>query len=217
MKTGIMGGTFNPIHNAHLEIARELLQQCRLDRVIFIPAALPPHKDDSNLAPFEQRLEMVRLAISQNPRFEVSTIEQQRPGKSYSVDTLDQLHKLYPQDQFYFLIGMDSFTSIDSWHHYPRLFELCNLVIARRPGTCHDDARPELPVAIDKHFCYDAKLNMFCHESGQRLIFLKDTFLDISSTQIRARIAAHQTVDTLLPAAVAEYIYAHGLYVQQER
>jgi len=217
MKTGIIGGTFNPIHNAHLNIAAEMLAHCKLDRVIFIPAALPPHKHESTIIAFEHRLAMVRCATRYQPKFAVSDIERQRHGKSYSVDTLTLLHQRYPEDEFYFLIGMDSFFSIDSWHNYQQLFELTNLVIAQRPGAPKLTQRPELPVAIRQQFCYDAELEMYRHRSGHRLIFLQETFLDISSTQIRARIAQQQPTNSLLPAPVAKYIKAHNLYVPPER
>ncbi|MDY0189834.1 MAG: nicotinate-nucleotide adenylyltransferase [Desulfuromonas sp.] len=217
MKTGIIGGTFNPIHNAHLKIATELLEYCQLDRVIFIPAALPPHKHAAKIVAFEHRLQMVRCAISAQRQFEVSDIERQRGGKSYSVDTLKQLHQRYPADEFYFLIGMDSFINIATWHKYKQLFTLCNLVIAQRPGATKPEQPPELPVAIRQQFCYDAKLDLYRHKSGHRLIFLQETFLDISSTQIRKKIAQQQPIETLLPAPVAQYIHAHKLYVPPER
>ncbi|OQY19694.1 MAG: nicotinate-nicotinamide nucleotide adenylyltransferase [Desulfobacteraceae bacterium 4572_35.1] len=212
MDTGIIGGTFNPIHNGHLKIAGELLEQCQLDRVIFIPAAEPPHKADDDIAPFTQRLAMTELAMTAYPKFTVSNIEAQRHGKSYSVDTLRQLHQHYPDDQFFFLIGMDSFTAISTWHNYQQLFKLCNLIVARRPGTTPQDNPLKLPVAIRQQFCYDAELDIYRHRCGQRLIFLKKTFLDISSTAIRTKIAAHQPIDLLVPASVAEYIHTHNLY-----
>lgn len=217
MKTGIIGGTFNPIHNAHLKIATELLDYCKLDRVIFIPAAQPPHKHDDNIVSFEHRLQMVRCATAHHRNLEVSDIEGRRHGKSYSVDTLKLLHQRYPNDEFYFLIGMDSFLNIASWHNYQQLFSLCNLVIAQRPGTSRIEQQPELPVAIRQQFCYDAELDMYQHKSGHRLIFLQETFLDISSTQIRRKIALRQPTESLLPALVAQYIKAHNLYVQPER
>lgn len=217
MKTGIIGGTFDPIHLGHLRIGEELLARCQLDRVIFIPAAIPPHKIDPQPLCFEQRLAMVQRAISSYPAFECSAIEAQRPGKSYSVDTLQVLHRHYPNDQFYFLIGMDSLHSLHTWYNYRQLFELCHLVVARRPGAESATANTVLPVAIRQQFCYDFQLKTFIHSSGHQLIFLDETFLDISSTRIRQRIANHQPVAHLLPAAVCEYIHAHHLYVRPER
>lgn len=217
MKTGIMGGTFNPIHYGHLKCAEELFSTCKLDRVIFIPAAQPPHKDSGEIDAFDHRLAMVKLALSPYQHFEVNDIEARRTGKSYSVDTLEILHQLYPDDQFYFLIGMDSLNSLHTWHNYQQLFELCHLVVARRPGTKMTRFDTALPVAIRKQFCYDSVLNSFCHSSGHQLIFLEQTFLDISSTQIREKVSANQPISSLLPAAVAEYIKTHQLYVRPER
>lgn len=212
-----MGGTFNPIHHGHLKCAQELLSTCKLDRVIFIPAAQPPHKSTNDIDPFDHRLAMVKRAIAPYQHFEVSNIEAQREGKSYSVDTLTILHQRYPNDQFYFLLGMDSLNTIHTWHNYSQLFELCHLVVARRPGVKMPASDTALPVAIHHQFCYDSKLNSFCHSSGHQLIFLEQTFLDISSTQIRDNVANNQSVSTMLPAAVAEYIKTHHLYVRPER
>ncbi|MBW2186260.1 MAG: nicotinate-nucleotide adenylyltransferase [Deltaproteobacteria bacterium] len=217
MRTGIMGGTFNPIHNGHLKCAEELLSSCKLDRVIFIPAAQPPHKNTSDIDPFEHRYSMVKRAILPYRHFEVSDVEAQREGKSYTVETLAILHQLYPDDQFYFLIGMDSLNTIHTWHNYSQLFELCHLVVARRPRVKMPASDTVLPVAIRHQFCYDSELNSFCHSSGQKLIFLEQTFLDISSTQIRNNVANNLSVSALLPATVAEYIKTHHLYVRPER
>ena len=217
MRTGIMGGTFNPIHYGHLKCAEELLATCNLDRVIFIPAAQPPHKDNDGLNPFEQRLSMVKQAISPYQQFEASDVEAQRAGKSYTVDTLTILQQRYPDDQFYFLVGMDSLNTIHTWHNYTQLFKLCHLVVARRPGVKMPASDAALPVAIRHQFCYDSELNLFCHSSGHQLIFLEQTFLDISSTQIRNNVANNQSIDRLVPAAVAEYITTHQLYVRPER
>ena len=216
VKTGIIGGTFDPIHNGHLSIAKELLTKCQLDRVIFIPTALPPHKEDNTILSFEHRLTMVQQATAHCYQFETSDIEAQRSGKSYSVDTLNILHQLYPGDEFYFLIGMDSLINLHTWHQHTQLFNLCHLVVARRPGV-QNPIVDAPPVAIREQFCYDSKLKSFRHRSGHRLIFLEDTFLDISSTQIRVNIAHNRSVDTLLSAPVVDYINTHHLYMLQER
>jgi nicotinate-nucleotide adenylyltransferase len=223
MKTGIIGGTFNPIHNGHIYIARELATKLKLDRVIFIPAALPPHKDDTALVAYAHRFEMVRRAIQPWSDFEISDVEHPQRGTSYSVDTLKILHQRYPRDNFYFLMGMDSFNSLSTWHQYQQLFTLAHLVVACRPPTTNQinqppaKIAPQLPVAIRHQFCYDSELNQYCHSSGQRLIFLEDTCMAISSTQIRAKLEAHQPADALIPAPVAKYIHAHHLYVRPER
>jgi nicotinate-nucleotide adenylyltransferase len=212
MKTGIIGGTFNPIHLGHLAIAREMCDSLGLDRVLFIPAATPPHKSDLGLAPFEQRLAMVECAIQDDPAFAASDIENRRQGKSYSVDTLKLLHRQYPEDSFYFLIGMDSLNSLHSWYHFEEIFSLCHLVVARRPGVEAPQSADALPVAIRGQFCYDSVLKTFCHTSGTFLYFLKEAFIDISSTEVRSTIAENGSVREMIPAAVYEYIKTHQLY-----
>jgi nicotinate-nucleotide adenylyltransferase len=217
MRTGILGGTFNPIHLAHLRIAEEVREACALERVLFIPAASPPHKDVAEDVPFQHRLAMVELAVAGNPRFSASDLEGRRPGKSYSVHTLESLHRESPRDEFYFIVGMDSFRDITSWKEWRRLFELAHIVVAARPGAAGGDPPDLLPVAIRGDFCYDASAKMLLHRSGTSVIFLGETFLDISSTRIRELAAAGRSIRYLVPAAVEEYIARHGLYRGGER
>ena len=211
MRTGILGGTFNPIHLAHLAIAEEARRVCRLDRVIFLPAADPPHKPIADEVPFDQRLAMVEAALADHPGFCVSSLEAQRSGKSYSVDTLEILQRRYPDDDFYFIIGLDSFRDLATWKSYEKLFRLVHLVVVTRPGIS-TDLRQLLPIAIREEFCYSADSKNLRHSSGNTVIFLDETRLEISSTEIRQRVAARQTIQDLVPAAVADYIDRHGLY-----
>ncbi|MEZ4599791.1 MAG: nicotinate-nucleotide adenylyltransferase [Syntrophotaleaceae bacterium] len=215
MKTGILGGTFNPIHFAHLRIAEEVREKCDLDRVLFLPAATPPHKPLADDIPFADRLAMAELAVTGNPAFAVSDLEGRRPGKSYSVKTLELLHQAEPEDSFYFIIGMDSYRSIDTWKDYPRLFELTNLVVSTRPGSPAGDPLELLPVVIRGEFCYDEP-NVLRHRSGNRVILLEETFLDISSTHIRQLVAEGRSIRYLLPEAVEEYINRYGFYRDRE-
>lgn len=217
MKLGILGGTFNPIHSAHLRIAEEVRERCRLDRILFIPAATPPHKELAGEIPFADRHAMVAAAIADNPDFTVTDLENRRAGKSYSVHTLELLRQEYPRDEFYFIIGMDSYRSLGIWKDFPRLFELTNLVVAARPGSPCDDPLRLLPVVIQEQFCYDENAHMLRHQSGHVVIFLEETFLDISSTHIRQLVAAGRSIRYLLPSGVEHYIYRHGLYRSQER
>lgn len=217
MKTGILGGTFNPIHLAHLRIAEEVREACLLDRVMFIPAATPPHKPLADEISFSHRLAMVEMAIKSNPTFAVSDLEGQRPGKSYSVRSLELLREANPKDSFYFIIGMDSYQELSSWKDYERLFELTNLVVSTRPGSPKGDLLKLLPVVIQNEFCYDDSPNTLLHHSGNRVILLEETFLDISSTQLRKLISEERSVRYLISEGVEEYIYRHGLYRRQER
>lgn len=212
MKTGILGGTFNPIHLAHLRIAEEVREACALDEVAFIPAAIPPHKARQEAAPFADRLAMVQAAIADNPHFRVSDLEARRSGKSFSVDTLAILREADPDGERYFIVGLDSFRDITSWKEYLRLFELAHLVVTARPGVELPDPLAVLPVAARRDFCYDDQLKKLRHRSGNEVIFLEETRLDISSTLIRHKVAAGKSIRYLVPPAVAAYIDRHGLY-----
>ncbi len=223
MKTGILGGTFNPIHLAHLRIAEEVQQACGLDRLLFIPAAEPPHKDVAGQVPFAHRLAMVEAAIRGFSDFQVSDMEIRRSGKSFSVDTLEILRREDPQGERYFIIGLDSYRDIASWKDFSKLFSLSHLVVMTRPGVVTtrpgvpmSDPLAPLPVAIREDFCYDIATGKIQHKSGNYLIFLKDTHLDISSTQIRDMLADEQSVRHLVPPVVADYIEEHGLYKKQQ-
>ncbi len=217
MKTGILGGTFNPIHLAHLRIAEEVRVACDLDRVLFMPAATPPHKPLADEVSFEHRFAMVQAAVADNPRFEVCDLESRRSGKSFSVATLKILHRKFPEDAFYFIVGMDSYRAIDTWRDYPCLFALANLVVAARPGHAGGDPLALLPVVIRGQFCYDQKPNILRHVSGNRVIFVEETFLDISSTRIRRQVAEGGSIRYLVPAPVENYIGRHALYRCRER
>lgn len=217
MKTGILGGTFNPIHLAHLRIAEEVRLTCGLDRVLLMPASTPPHKPLADDIPFAHRYAMVEAAVADNPYFSACDLEAQRPGKSYSVATLEILHDQFPEDEFYFIIGMDSYRAIDTWKDYSRLFELTNLVVAARPGHIGGDPLALLPVVIRGQFCYDEQSNVLRHNSGNRVILLQETFLDISSTRIRQQVAEHGSIRYLVPSVVENYICRHGLYRGRER
>ena len=216
MQTGIFGGTFNPIHLAHLRVAEEVREACGLDRVIFLPAALPPHKQTASDTPFQHRLAMVEAAIADHPGFIASDLETERSGASYSVDTLEALQQLYPDDSLYFIIGLDSFRDITSWKDYPRLFELANIVVAHRPDYGNDDPRALLPVALTDQFCYDGGSVNLRHKCGNELIFVAETRLAISSTMLREQVAKKRSIRYLVPPAVEAYIQTHNLYREKE-
>jgi nicotinate-nucleotide adenylyltransferase len=217
MKTGILGGTFNPIHLAHLRIAEEVREACALDEVVFIPAAAPPHKAVAGAISFAHRLAMIEAAIADNPCFRVSDLENRRQGKSFSVDTLTLLRDADPVGERYFIVGLDSFRDIASWKEYVRLFELAHLVVTARPGVELPDPLVALPVAVRNDFCYDDQLKKLRHCSGNAVIFLEETRLDISSTLIRRKVAAGASIRYLVPPAVADYIDSHELYRTKEK
>ena len=212
MKLGILGGTFNPIHLAHLQIAQDVLTFCTLDKILFIPAADPPHKPVADDILFHHRLAMVNAAIAEHPAFASSDMEARRQGKSYSVETLELLRQADPGGEIYFIIGLDSYRDIASWKNFSRLFDLANLVVAIRPGIELCDPQHALPVAMRQDFCYDEVFKKMRHKSGNCVIFLEEIQQEISSTDIRRRVAAGQPFRHLVPPAVADYIDKHALY-----
>jgi nicotinate-nucleotide adenylyltransferase len=214
MNIGLMGGTFNPVHLAHLRIADEARELCGLQRVLFIPAADPPHKPLAGDVAFAVRCEMVRLAIAGNQFFELSDIEGQRGGKSYSIDTIAYMHTQYPDDELFFIIGSDSFFEIGLWHRYAEIFRLCHLVVVDRPGRPVVNPLELLPVAIRGEFRYSDSPRILQHESGRRVYILKGKCLDISSTAIRSRVAAGSPITSLVPPAVEAYIKEQRIYTE---
>jgi len=212
VKVGILGGTFNPIHLAHLRIAEEVRDTLALDRVLFIPAAAPPHKPMAGELPFETRCEMVRLATADNPAFSMSDMEGRREGKSYSIDTLGELRTVHPNDDLFFIIGSDSFLDIGSWHNFAAIFAACNLVVVERPGAAIPDLLPALPVVIAPQFCYHPAEKRLAHRSGHSVYYLTGVPLDISSSSIRTRARLGRSIRYLVPAAVEHYIIQQRIY-----
>ena len=213
MKLGLFGGTFDPIHWGHLRNAEEVREAFRLDRILFIPASVPPHKRRQPTTTAEERLAMVRLAIAKNPAFAVSRIELSRPGKSYSIDTLRYLAgRRQRNDALYFILGIDAFRDIGSWKDFQEIFPLCHLVVTSRPGASGSFKLGDVPVAARRLFCYDRKNHAYRHESGARLDFLKLTDIAISASEIRARVKAGKSIRYLVPSEVEAYIKRRGLY-----
>ncbi|HYD48808.1 MAG TPA: nicotinate-nucleotide adenylyltransferase [Terriglobales bacterium] len=215
MRIGILGGTFNPIHFGHLRSAEEVRIVQKLDRILFIPSASPPHKRGPEVETAEHRLAMVRLAIRGNPAFRLSRIELARTGHSYSIDTLHALRRRHPQARFSFIMGLDTFLEIGTWRRYLELFALCDLIVTSRPSFDLEDAPERLPVAARGEFCYLPKANVLEHLSGHRILFQTITDLSISATAVRALLRRHQSVRYLVPPAVDRYIARHQLYARR--
>jgi nicotinate-nucleotide adenylyltransferase len=213
MKTGIFGGTFNPIHIAHLRIAEEIRDAFGLGRIIFVPAATPPHKPLADNLSFERRLHMVRVATKSNPFFAVSDIEGKRQGKSYSIDTLHLFRELYPGDEFFFIMGGDSFAEFSSWKQYNAIFSCCNIVAITRPGVEITSLRHALPVDIAEDFCYYEAEKRLAHKSGYSVYYIAGTQLDISSTGIRESVKIGRSIKYLVPENVEQYIHEQRIYL----
>ena len=198
-KIGLMGGTFDPIHTGHLLTAEAVREQFGLQRVIFIPAAQPPHKQGRKVAPAYDRLVMTEIAVAGNPCFGVSRIELQRSGPSYSVDTLRELQQAHGQEaEFYFITGADAINELSTWHEAQHLLEICHFIAATRQGCVLDLKR------LRQEFG-ESLVSSHIHE-------LPTPELEISSTDIRKRVQEGRSIKYLVTAAVEAYIYKEGLY-----
>jgi nicotinate-nucleotide adenylyltransferase len=213
MRIGVFGGTFDPVHIAHLRCAEEAREALELDRVVFIPAATPPHKRHQPIAPARHRVAMLRLAIVGNRAFQLSTIEVDRPGASYSIDTLRALRERLPSEaRLVFLLGIDAFREIHTWKEYATLFALADFGVFSRPPHPKKPLRALLPVATRHRFCYGRDRQTLIHRSGSRVIYLNLTGLDISASAIRWRVQRGQSIRYLVPAPVERYIARMRLY-----
>jgi nicotinate-nucleotide adenylyltransferase len=199
-KIGILGGTFNPIHLGHLILAQNALETFDLDRVLLIPCAHPPHKNSSGLAAAEHRKAMADMAVEGDPSLEVSDIEIQRGGVSYTVDTLWQLSRVYPGAAFHFIIGSDTLTELHLWKEVNKILEMCTVVTFARPGF---DLRAVEPASLELQPPWPERLL-------QNVSYGKQ--IDISSSDIRYRVMEGMSIHYLVPAAVEMYIGEHGLY-----
>jgi nicotinate-nucleotide adenylyltransferase len=214
-RIGLFGGTFNPIHWGHLRGAEEIREAFRLHQIIFIPAAIPPHKVADEIIEAKHRLEMVRLATSTNPFFSTTDIELSRPDKSYSIDTIRYFRQRH-QEVFFFILGRDAFVEIESWKEFQHLFSLCNFIVMTRPGSQKTLSASALPEALVSVFRYDQEVEGWIHSSGHTLQFKEITVLDISSTKVRELIERGGSVRYLIPEEVEAYIQKNRLYRRNE-
>lgn len=196
-KYGIFGGSFNPIHYGHLMICEYIKEEMGLDKVIFIPTGNPPHKDLGVSA--EDRYEMVRLAISPNPDFEISDIETTRANLSYTVDTIRELKKIYKEEKLYFLIGLDSLFQLKTWKKIDDLSQEIEFVVALRPGY------------IDKEEINN-EIDFLRDNFGTKINLIKTPLYEISSTDLRDRIHEGKSLRYLIPKKVLDYIEESGFY-----
>jgi len=198
MNIGVLGGTFDPIHNGHLIIAEEARLKLGLYQVVFVPAGEPWLKEHKNIAPGAHRLEMIKLAIAPNPHFSVSTVDLDRAGPSYTVHTLPNLRReLGKEATFYFILGVDALAGLPSWKEPEGVVEMCYLVAAMRPGSG----------ALDLD-----SLERSIPGISKSIILLDNPLLDISSSDIRDRVSAGLSITDLVPDTVARYIKEQGLY-----
>ena len=212
MNIGVYGGTFNPIHFGHLRAAEEIYYRFRLGKVIFVPSAQPPHKSSEQIIDPLHRLKMATLAVTGNEHFQVSDIEVNRPGKSYTIDTLRELKRQNPEKNFYFIAGLDSFLGIHTWHKWRELFSETDFVVTSRPGAPKVARGKLIPAAVRREFKYSAEDDIFTHKSGCRVYYAGVTGVDISSSAIRRMVREGQSIRYLLPRRAIEYIIENKLY-----
>ncbi len=188
---GILGGLFDPIHYGHLSLSSHARSQLKLEKVLFIPSYVPPHREE--ISPYEHRLRMTEIALQHEQYFEASDLESDIEGLSYTVHTLERIKALYPNYELYFIIGSDNLGKMEEWHEPEAIFELAHVVMGERPGE--DDT-------VDSPF-------------RDRILKIKMEPVDISSTEIRKMVREHKSIEGLVPPGVAEYISRNGLYVKK--
>lgn len=196
MKIGIMGGTFDPIHNGHLMLGACAYDKFNLDSVWFLPNGNPPHKKEETNT--KDRLEMVRLAIEKDERFVLNTYEAKQSGKCYSYETLESFHRQYPEYEFYFIVGADSLFSIESWKEPAKVMKACTLLAACRDDKNPQDMQEQIAYLTEK---YDADIQL-----------MNTPHMDISSSDIREMTSMGMNIGSMVPEEVASYIQKHHLY-----
>jgi len=210
---GIFGGTFDPIHYGHLRTAFELLQGLKLAQVRFLPTGNPPHRE-APLASSELRLEMVRAAVAGQSGFSVDDRESRRSGMSYSVDTVSELRREFPQRSLCLLLGMDAFLGMPTWHRWREIFELCHVVVAHRPGWKAPITGPLGEVMVDRGT--GSVRDLHASVAG-RIHVHAVTQLEIASTDLRALILSGRDLRYLVPDAVRDLIGRSGCYAAPNR
>jgi nicotinate-nucleotide adenylyltransferase len=200
MKIGVLGGTFDPIHLGHLKVAEEVTARLSLNEIIFVPAGQPWLKTHSVISPAKHRLEMIRLAIAGRPEFKLSTMEIERAGPTYTVDTIAELgRQLGAEDELFFILGWDNLTQLPHWREPSRLIKLCQLVAVPRV----DYPPPDLQ-----------SLDASIPGLSQRVIRLDAPRIDINASEIRQRVKEGLSIAHLVPEPVERYIKKHRLYIR---
>lgn len=208
-KTGILGGTFDPVHNGHLALAEAAGELCDLSEIVLIPAAVPPHKQNREITDFSHRVAMLELAVREKPELHVSTIEQMLPKPSFTIDTLVylQLHSAVDLELF-FIIGADAFLDILSWKKYKSVLSATHFIVFSRSGSVNRKLHE-----LFKILGYKKRNDHWYHKTFQKSIFSSSSLLpSVSSSEVRKEIHKGNSVNKLIPVAVSEYITANHLY-----
>lgn len=198
-KIGIMGGTFDPIHYGHLVLAEQIRTKFDLEKILFIPAGIPPHKQETNITCSTHRYFMTLLATITNPHFEVSRIEIDEKEISYTVNTIKKLKSIYSDAELYFITGADALYELDTWKDLEGLLKMCNFIAATRPGF-DEKKLNEKKIFLNEKYCTN-------------IIVTAVPALAISSTDIRNRVKEHKSIKYIVPDSVEHYIYKNNLYI----
>jgi nicotinate (nicotinamide) nucleotide adenylyltransferase/ribosome silencing factor RsfS/YbeB/iojap len=213
-RIGLFGGTFNPIHSGHLRAAEIVQKRLSLEKILFIPSYIPPHKDSSEIASPIHRLKMVELALQPYSHFVPSSIEVDAEEKSYSIITLEKIEKLYPNARVFFILGMDAFLEIDTWKNYEKVLEKCFFAVVSRPGFHLKDAKKAAKEIHKKEICELSESENIDDDMllAHRIFLLQIDALDIASTDIRKRIVRGESIKAMVPFEVEAYIKENNLY-----
>jgi nicotinate-nucleotide adenylyltransferase len=215
MRVGILGGTFDPVHLGHLKLAQTARQMAGLNRVYFVTSVNPPHKSSCTQANFLDRHGMLALALAGQPELIPSSLEFDRAGRSYTIDTLRAFKQMFPSGTlFFFLIGIDAFLEIGSWKEYRLLPELCHFLVFSRPGFPREELGERLPAGLINQVVPTLLTSEVKIFDFQKIILAEGFECPISSTMIRARIQQGESVEDYVPPLVAEYLRKTGLYRQ---
>ena len=216
-RIGIFGGTFNPIHSGHVRAAEEVRKRFSLDRVLFIPSFVPPHKTTEEIAPARDRMRMVELALSRRRRLVPSPIEIRAGGTSYSILTLKKIKRLHPRAWIFFVLGVDAFLEIETWREWRKVLEQCLFIVMTRPGHRLGEAKGVLGQAFRKKIV-DVRPSSRIRESwftAYRVFCVPIHALDVSSTDIRRRVRRGLSIRESVAPAVERYIIGHRIYLKR--
>jgi nicotinate-nucleotide adenylyltransferase len=221
-RVAIYGGTFDPVHNGHIEVARRVLELFELDEVIFVPACVPPHKRTRGISSAFHRFAMLALATEDDERLRISTIELDEPERPYAVDTVARMHEMSADSRLFFMIGGDSWSEITTWHEWQRLLKMCDLIVVTRPGYELSANVPATEVVDVRGMSRQKISGLLASDSGPRTFLTDAAIVDVSATRIRATVQANTqsnaqaddlaTLKEMVPLEVANYIKKYELY-----
>jgi len=212
-RVAIYGGTFDPVHNGHLEVARRVLKLFELDEVILVPACVPPHKRNANITSAFHRFAMLALATEEDQQLRVSTVELDAPELPYAVETVDRMKNVSART--FFLIGADSWSEISTWHEWQKLLTMCDLIVVTRPGyEINSIATPTAELVDLRSVEANQISEMLRHDRKPRVFITNVAMIDVSATRIRVAVRTNDEagLQTMVPPAVARYIDKYNLY-----